>query len=86
MYGDQFGEFLCGYWGLKGYRDIPSERNNTKRPSRRRAMSERFYSQANMDQNLVESVKCAHSFHTKQAAERYCNPRKYFSSDEEFLR
>ena len=27
MYGDQFGEFLCGYWGLKGYRDIPSERN-----------------------------------------------------------
>ena len=49
-------------------------------------MSERFYSQANMDQNLVESVKCAHSFHTKQAAERYCNTRKYFSSDEEFLR
>ena len=27
MYGDQFGEFVCGYWGLKGYRDIPSERN-----------------------------------------------------------
>ena len=19
MYGDQFGEFVCGYWGLKGY-------------------------------------------------------------------
>ena len=19
MYGDQFGEFACGYWGLKGY-------------------------------------------------------------------
>ena len=18
MYGDQFGEFVCGYWGLKG--------------------------------------------------------------------
>ena len=27
MYGDQFGEFVCGYRGLKGYRDIPSERN-----------------------------------------------------------
>ena len=23
MYGDQFGEFVCGYWGLiKGLRDI----------------------------------------------------------------
>ena len=20
MYGDQFGEFVCGYWGLKGQR------------------------------------------------------------------
>ena len=19
MYGDQFGEFVCGYWDLKGY-------------------------------------------------------------------
>ena len=19
MYGDQFGEFVCGYWGFKGY-------------------------------------------------------------------
>ena len=19
MYKDQFGEFVCGYWGLKGY-------------------------------------------------------------------
>ena len=19
MYGDQFGEFVCGYWGVKGY-------------------------------------------------------------------
>ena len=19
MYGDQYGEFVCGYWGLKGY-------------------------------------------------------------------
>ena len=19
MYGDQIGEFVCGYWGLKGY-------------------------------------------------------------------
>ena len=19
MYGDQFGEFVCGYWGLKGW-------------------------------------------------------------------
>ena len=19
MYGDQFGEFVCGYWGIKGY-------------------------------------------------------------------
>ena len=19
MYRDQFGEFVCGYWGLKGY-------------------------------------------------------------------
>lgn len=49
-------------------------------------MSERFCSRANVDQNLVESVKCAHFFHTKQAAERYCNPRKYFSSDEEFFK
>ena len=26
MYGDQFGEFVCGYWGLKGQEnelDIP---------------------------------------------------------------
>ena len=23
MYGDQFGEFLCGYWGLKGYKNKP---------------------------------------------------------------
>ena len=21
MYRDQFGEFVCGYWGLKGYTD-----------------------------------------------------------------
>ena len=27
MYEDQFGEFVRGYWGLKSYRDIPSERN-----------------------------------------------------------
>ena len=20
MYEDQFGEFVCGYWGLKGYK------------------------------------------------------------------
>ena len=19
MYGDKFGEFVCGYWGFKGY-------------------------------------------------------------------
>ena len=19
MYGDEFGEFVCGYWSLKGY-------------------------------------------------------------------
>ena len=22
MYGDQFGEFVCGYWGLKGYGNL----------------------------------------------------------------
>ena len=22
MYGDQFGEFVCGYWGLTGYREF----------------------------------------------------------------
>ena len=22
MYGDQFGELVCGYWGLKGYRTV----------------------------------------------------------------
>ena len=22
MYGDQFGEFVCGYWGLKGYSEL----------------------------------------------------------------
>ena len=22
MYGDQFGEFVCGYWGLKGYKSV----------------------------------------------------------------
>ena len=22
MYGDQFGEFVCGYWGLKGYKRL----------------------------------------------------------------
>ena len=22
MYGDQFGEFVCGYWGLKGTKKI----------------------------------------------------------------
>ena len=22
MYGDQFGEFVCGYWGLKGLRQV----------------------------------------------------------------
>ena len=22
MYGDQSGEFVCGYWGLKGYQNI----------------------------------------------------------------
>ena len=21
MYRDQFGEFVCGYWGLKGYKE-----------------------------------------------------------------
>ena len=23
MYGDQFGEFVCGYWGLKGWQLRP---------------------------------------------------------------
>ena len=23
MYGDQFGEFVCGYWNLKGQRSKP---------------------------------------------------------------
>ena len=22
MYGDQFGEFVCGYWGLKGQHTV----------------------------------------------------------------
>ena len=22
MYGDQFGEFVCGYWGFKGKKDV----------------------------------------------------------------
>ena len=33
MYGDQFGEFLCGYWGLKGYRDIPGAPNDNIVPN-----------------------------------------------------
>ena len=24
MYGDQFGEFVCGYWGLKGSQNLPT--------------------------------------------------------------
>ena len=28
MYGDQFGEFVCGYWDLKGLR-IPTVRRQT---------------------------------------------------------
>ena len=26
MYRDQFGEFPCGYWGLKGYSRAPRVR------------------------------------------------------------
>ena len=29
MYGDQFGEFVCGYWGLKGYRGVSTRRELT---------------------------------------------------------
>ena len=28
MYGDQFGEFECGYWGLKGYASLITEAIN----------------------------------------------------------
>ena len=27
MYGGQFGEFVCGYWGLKGYESLLAEAN-----------------------------------------------------------
>ena len=28
MYRDQFGEIVCGYWGLKGYRKFDDHRIN----------------------------------------------------------
>ena len=31
MYGDQFGEFVCRYWGLKGWRKINSNQCKRRR-------------------------------------------------------
>ena len=28
MYEDQFGQFVCGYWGLKGYSKHPHIRTH----------------------------------------------------------
>ena len=28
MYGDQFGEFVCGYWGLKGFSPFKFKNSN----------------------------------------------------------
>ena len=30
MYGDQFGEFVCGYWGLKGSFYLPFKSRNSR--------------------------------------------------------
>ena len=40
IYGDQFGEFVCGYWGLKGEELTLKQNNQTFKANKGIAMGE----------------------------------------------